>query len=77
VSLGAPHEVAVEEAKNSIARIIPETEGEAVTLDVLEKKSGVPRSTAQRAIESLLKSGLLRQLGKGKRGAPLRFFLTK
>ena len=77
MSLGAPHEVAVEEAKNSIARIIPETEGEAVTLDVLEKKSGVPRSTAQRAIESLLKSGLLRQLGKGKRGAPLRFFLTK
>jgi len=77
VSLGAPHEVAVEEAKSSIMRVVPETESEAVTLEVLAEKSGVPRSTVQRAVDALLKAGMVRQVGKGKRGDPLRFFVTK
>jgi hypothetical protein len=78
VSLGAPHEVAVEESKNSLLAAAPETEEKALTLDELAEKAGVKsRSTAQRAIDKLLESGSLRQCGAGRRGSPLRFFLAE
>jgi len=77
VSLGAPHEVAVEDAKNAITAAAPGTKDTAISLGALAEKADVSRSTAQRAVEGLLRSGLLEQVGKGKKGDPLRYFLAE
>ncbi len=77
VCLGAPHDVALEEGKRSILAAVPDSKGKGITLEALVERTGVPRSTAQRAIEALLNAGVLQQIGTGKRGNPLCYLLAE
>ena len=74
VALGDAHEAVLREAKASIIEIAPMLEAEAMTLEALMESSQVQRSTAQRAVESLLQDDILKRSGDGKRGSPYRYF---
>lgn len=77
LALGEPHEAAVREAKNSIIETAPESETEAMTLREITESAKVHRSTAQRAVEELLREKALERVGGGKRGSPYRYFRKK
>jgi hypothetical protein len=76
VALGEPHDAAVREAKDSIIAVAPNSESEAVDLKSLIESCEVPRATAQRAIDELLREDELRRIGEGKTGKPFRYFRT-
>jgi hypothetical protein len=77
IALGEPHDAAVREAKDLIIAIAPEAETEAMTLKEIMESSEIPRSTAQRAVEELLREELLSKVGGGKRNSPYRYFKTE
>ncbi len=70
VSHGDEAAVATAEARATILDRAPST---LPGLTFEELRDEVPRTTAQRAIESLLAEGQLRRQGAGKRGDPYRF----
>jgi hypothetical protein len=74
VALGEPHEAAVREAKESIIEIAAGSESEAMTLKEVTDSAKVQRSTAQRAVNELLREEALKRTGEGKRGSPYRYF---
>jgi hypothetical protein len=74
VALGEPHEAAVREAKSSIIETAPGSEEEAETLKEITESAKAQRSTAQRAVEELLREEVLERVGSGKRGSPYRYF---
>jgi hypothetical protein len=77
VSLGEPHDAALKEAKDAIFKTAPAAELEALDLKELVATADVPRATAQRAVEELVKQGMLSRIGKGKKGDPFRYFLPE
>jgi hypothetical protein len=77
IALGEPQEAAVREAKDSIIAIAPKSEPEAVDLKGLTESAEVPRATAQRAIEELLREKTLGRVGMGKKGDPFRYFMPE
>jgi hypothetical protein len=77
VALGEPGETAVKDAKNAIFRIVPETEADAVDLKDLMDNAKISRQTAQRAIDELIRAGVLNRIGKGKKGKAFRYFMRK
>lgn len=77
VSLGEPNEAAASEARNKILEIAPRTDEEALGEKELIESTGIPPTTAQRAIRELLKEGLLGRIGKGRRGDCFRYFLSE
>lgn len=74
LTLGDPHEAILREAKTSIIEIVPGSEAEAMTLKEIAENAGVQRSTAQRAVEELLRDEVLGKAGGGKRGSPYGYF---
>jgi len=74
VALGEPHDAALRDAKDLIIAITPPAETEAITLKEIIETSDVPRSTAQRAVDELLREELLSKVGEGKRNSPYRYF---
>ena len=77
VALGEPQDAALREAKDLITAIAPRAETEAMTLKEITETSDVPRSTAQRAVEELLREELLSKMGEGKKNSPYRYFKTE
>lgn len=77
VALGEPQDAALREAKESITEIAAGAEAEAMTLKEITETSNIPRSTAQRAVEELLRENVLGRTGDGKRSSPYRYFKTE
>ncbi|MDQ3525303.1 MAG: AAA family ATPase [Chloroflexota bacterium] len=69
--LGDTDAVEGDEAKDALLRMLPTSEGEAVSMDDLEDATGQKRVTLQRAIKSI--QGV-QTIGKGRKGDPLRYF---
>jgi DNA-binding GntR family transcriptional regulator len=46
-------------------------------LQELVLRGALKRPTAQRAIDELLREGILSRIGKGKKGDPFRYFLSE
>jgi hypothetical protein len=76
-ALGERVEMAHKEAKDAVVRALPEKESEAVDLQELVLRAALKRPTAQRAIDELLREGILSRIGKGKKGDPFRYFLSE
>jgi DNA-binding transcriptional MocR family regulator len=57
-----------------ISAVAPQTETEARSLQDLVSAARVSRQTAQRALDELVREGMLNRVGKGKRGDPFRYF---
>lgn len=77
IALGERRETTLKDAKDSIFQIAPRTEAEAVDLQALTLAADLKRQTAQRAIDELVRDGLLSRIGKGKRGNPFRYFIPE
>jgi DnaB helicase-like protein/AAA domain-containing protein len=77
LSLGGRQETAFKEAKDAIFAIAPKLEPDAADIMELARGTGIARPTAQRAIDALVRDGLLVRVGKGKRGSPYRYFLAE
>ena len=78
VSLGEPNDAALKDTRDSIMATAPKTEAEAATQKELTEAAEAPsRRTAGRAIEELYREGMLRRIGKGKKGDPFRYFLSE
>jgi predicted HTH transcriptional regulator len=73
VSHGSQGEAAATEAKTKILEFAP-AEEYAVGEEELAKSTGIPPTTAQRAVRELVAGGLLGKTGKGKKGNPFRYF---
>jgi hypothetical protein len=73
VALGEPRDAALRDSKNLITAFIPGTEAEAMTLNEIVETGNLPRATAQRAVEELLREEVLVRVGDGKRNSPYRF----
>jgi hypothetical protein len=74
VVLGDPGRTAIEDAKNSILVIAPQTEPEASDLRSLASRAEVSRRTAQRAVDELMRDRMLSRIGKGKKRNAFRYF---
>ena len=74
VSLGEPQDAAFREAKTMIIAAAPKAESAAVRLESLMETCELPRATAQRAIDELMREGRLVRVGQGKRGKPYTYF---
>ncbi len=77
VSLGRAADVAAREAEDIILAAAPSSEQEAMIVDDLVEGASVRRSTAQRAVKGLLKTGKLARTCSGKRGNPFRYFIAE
>jgi hypothetical protein len=77
VALGKPHETAAKDAENSVLEIAPQSEVQAMNLKDLAIDAGVSRQTAQRAVDELIREGMLAIIGKGKRGDAFRYFVPE
>ena len=77
VALGEPGETAVKDARDAILAAAPRTEMEALALKELVSGAKVSRQTAQRALDELVREGMLSRVGKGKRGDPFRYFIPE
>jgi hypothetical protein len=73
VALGELEDVTFEEAKASIASMVPESEAEALNLREIVELSEAPRTTVQRAVEELMSDGELIRVGNGKKNSPYRY----
>ena len=62
------------EARETILETVPTSEAVAMGLTMLLMVTGLGRTTAQKAIESLLEAGELRRVGEGKKGSPYRYW---
>jgi len=76
VSHGSESAVAERQAEEFILENVPRTEAEAAELTALIEGSApkIVRSTAQRAVKTLLMEGKIVRLGMGKRKDPYRYF---
>jgi hypothetical protein len=74
LALGRSRAVAAEEAKATILSAAPLEESRALTLKGFMSATGVAKTTADRAILTLLSMGRLARTGKGKRGNPYRYW---
>ncbi len=77
VALGDPQDAVLREAKNLITAVAPRSEAEAMTLKEIADASEVPRTTAQRAVEGLLREDVLDKVGDGKRNSPYRYLAAE
>ncbi len=77
IALGERRETTLKDAKGSIFRIAPQAEAEAVDLQALTLAADLKRQTTQRAIDELVRDGMLSRIGKGKRGNPFRYFIPE
>jgi hypothetical protein len=66
--------VAESEAREAILEAAPTSEAAAVNLNMLLMVTDLGRTTAQKAIESLLEAGKLRRTGEGVKGSPYRYW---
>jgi hypothetical protein len=73
-ALGAPGEVAKEQAAADVLRAIPESRKVAVTIEDLVDATGKKRAYLQRLLDALLKDEKISRLGKGRKGDPHRYF---
>ena len=72
--LGAPGEVAKEQAAADVLRAIPESRKVAATIEDLVEATGKKRAHLQRLLDALLKDEKISRLGKGRKGDPHRYF---
>lgn len=77
VSHGSVEAVAIEEATHKIRAEVSTDPNQARNLDELVAATKVTRTSAQRAIETMMKDGRLCRDGKGKRGDPFRFLASR
>jgi RecA-family ATPase len=77
IALGERRETTLKDAKDTIFRSAPQVEIEAADLQALTLAADLKRQTAQRAIEELVRDGMLSRIGKGKRGDPFRYFIPE
>ena len=77
VSHGSVEAVAIEEATHKLEAEAPTDPKHAKKLDELIEAAKITRTTAQRAIETLLKDGKLCRSGGGKKGDPYRFWASQ
>lgn len=77
IALGEKRETTLKDAKDGIFQKAPQTEAEAVDLQTLALAADLKRQTAQRAIDELVRDGMLSRIGKGKRGNPFRYFVPE
>lgn len=75
--LGGYRETVLKDAKDTVFRIAPHVEAEAVALEELAKSADLTRPTVQRAIDELVRGGQLSRIGKGKKGNPFRYFIPE
>ena len=73
-ALGDKAAVAESEAREAILEAAPTSEAAAVNLTMLVMVIGLGRTTAQKAIDSLLEAGKLRRVGEGVKGSPYRYW---
>jgi hypothetical protein len=73
-SLGAPREVAKEQAALQLLALIPTSKKKAVTIDVLMEKTRNPRAHVQRLLDVLADQGKVLRRGKGRKNDPYRYF---
>jgi hypothetical protein len=74
---GIGNEITEREAENAILGAVGDSEETAMELVALLEGTQVARTTAQRVIKRLLAEGKLKQIGKGKKNDPFRYFLAK
>lgn len=77
IAIGERRETTLKDGKDSIFRTAPEGESNALDLQALALAADQTRQTAQRAIEELVRDGMLIRIGKGKRGDPFRYFIPE
>lgn len=77
IALGERRETTLKDAKDSVFRTAPQTEPEAADLQALALAADLKRQTAQRAVEELVRDGMLSRIGKGIRGNPFRYFIPE
>ena len=65
--------VSVGQAEETILNIVPMEPDDALTIDNIVTKSGVGRTTAQKALRNLVDRGQLREIGDGVKGSPRRY----
>ena len=71
--LGDSAAVAVARAEEAILQVAPQSVDEAISLDGVTEATGLGRTTAQRALDSLVSKSKLLQTGKGVKGAPRKY----
>ncbi len=76
IAIGERRETTLKDAKDSIFRTAPEGESNALDLQALALVADQTRQTAQRAIEELVRDGMLIRIGKGKEGGSVPVFHT-
>ena len=74
VAHGTEGALAAKEAEEAILSALPKQENEALELNRLREVTGVARSTAQRAIQSLVDQGKAFPVGEGKKGDLVRYY---
>ena len=76
VALGEPAETALKDAKDAIFAMVSENEVDAMNFkEILAHAKVSSRQTAERALDELVREGMLSRAGKGKRGDPFRYSL--
>ena len=73
-ALGAPGEVAKEQAAADVLHAIPESRKVAATIKASVDATGKKRAHVQRLLDALLKDEKISRLGKGRKGDPHRYF---
>jgi len=72
---GSRKDFATGEARRAILEAAPTCEGEAIEKSQLLATLELSGPTAQRAINGLVRDGLLDRVGAGRKGSPFRYFL--
>ena len=67
----------LDEAAGAILQVAPATEEDASRLETIADAAAVSRTVAQKAVEHLIAHGQIRQVGKGVRGNPHRFWAPR
>ncbi len=75
-ALGSDAAVAKQEAEEAIKKVLPRVASEALTLEEIRDQTKVGRTTAQKAIEDMLSSNVIKSKGKGVKGDPIRYWLA-
>jgi DNA-binding Lrp family transcriptional regulator len=75
--IGERRQAALKDAKDAIHRITSSVVSKAADLRELASAAGLSRPTTQRAIEQLVRDGMLSKIGNGKKGDPFRYFIPE
>jgi hypothetical protein len=74
VALGEQEDATKQQTKAGIVEALPLSEADALPLEELSTRTGIGRTSAQRAIDELLAENKIGRTGQGRRNDPVRYF---